>query len=318
VNFSLFLAQAASASAVGNPSSAPAPITIRPELIPWAIAAVAIAFGIVMFSSAQHRKAKAADTSSTANEGFFRNEIARTLLHTSIGGLILLASLIILLSFVQGGAADRAKVVFDSLLPVFGTWVGTLLAFYFSRANFEAATKSVTELAKGVTGVERLSTLNVKDAMIRPEKIVTLPAELQGKDYKDIPLSQVVDHLEKVKLDRLPLLRANQAESVVRRSNIDNFVTGEALKGTSAQDIAKLSLERLLNDPNLKPIFDNSFALVRDSASLADAKAAMDNKSATLGKAGNCYDVFVTASGAQTDPIIGWITNDIINENAKV
>ncbi|HEX7516361.1 MAG TPA: hypothetical protein VF345_03640 [Chthoniobacterales bacterium] len=36
------------------------------------------------------------------------------------------------------------------------------------------------------------------------------------------------------------------------------------------------------------------------------------------GVPGNCYDIFVTTTGSASEPVTGWITNDIINENAKV
>jgi hypothetical protein len=68
----------------------------------------------------------------------------------------------------------------------------------------------------------------------------------------------------------------------------------------------------------LKPIFQRSFGLVSQKDTLARAKAVMDNLSKALGAAGNCYDVFVTENGDDNESVIGWITNDIINENAKV
>jgi len=43
-----------------------------------------------------------------------------------------------------------------SVLPLLGVWVGTLLAYYFSKENFEAATKSVTEMAREIGGMEKL------------------------------------------------------------------------------------------------------------------------------------------------------------------
>src|SRR5271155_1830489 len=59
-----------------------------------------------------------------------------------------LAGLIIHNSKDQQDAARSAQNVLGSVLPLLGTWVGTILAYYFSKENFEAATKSVTEMAK--------------------------------------------------------------------------------------------------------------------------------------------------------------------------
>ena len=77
-------------------------------------------------------------------------------------------------------------------------------------------------------------------------------------------------------------------------------------------------LADLLTDSHLAPIFKSSFSLVKESATLADAKAAMDSMTSAPGVPGNCYDIFVTATGSATEPVLGWITNDIINENAKL
>jgi len=44
---------------------------------------------------------------------------------------------------------DRGEVsrrVMDSTLPLYGTWVGTILAFYFSRESFDAASQSAERI----------------------------------------------------------------------------------------------------------------------------------------------------------------------------
>jgi len=81
------------------------------------------------------------NTNAAAPNGSRRDQIAMIVLVSAIGGLVVLAATIICLDKAS------AKEVFNSLLPMFGTWVGTLLAFYFSKDNFEAATRSVTNMA---------------------------------------------------------------------------------------------------------------------------------------------------------------------------
>lgn len=46
-------------------------------------------------------------------------------------------------------AADKdqtSRLVFTTVVPLFATWVGTVLAFYFAKDNFQAATDSVMRL----------------------------------------------------------------------------------------------------------------------------------------------------------------------------
>jgi hypothetical protein len=120
-------------------------------------------------------------------------------------------------------------------------------------------------------------------------------------------------------------LGSGPASRVLHRSIIERFITKQALPADDAAkakldaaQIANLTLADLMNDKELGPVVLGSFALVKSDATLADAKNAMDNVSAALGSAGNCYDVFVTDNGKADEAVLGWITNDIINENAKV
>src|ERR1043166_6071715 len=96
---------------------------------------------------------KAPQSNTDKRGGNERRWVTMIVLIGSFGGLIVLATLIIISSWIQK-PSDDAKKLFDALLPVFGTWVGTLLSFYFSKDNFEAATKSVTEMANKISGAE--------------------------------------------------------------------------------------------------------------------------------------------------------------------
>jgi hypothetical protein len=228
--------------------------------------------------------------------------------------------------FDAAKALDTAKYVFGAVLPLLGTWVGAVLAHYFQKENLTAATQSITTLASKVAGgSETLQSIPVKNVMIRPERIETLPDPLLNKTDKDIKLSELLAHLrEGAKKDRLPIFKDNKkigpAERVLHRNNIEKFVTSKtfAAGGASPPTVADLTLADLMADPELGPVVRGSFALVGADATLAEAKDRMDLASNALGGAGDCYDVFVTQTGKPYEVVIGWITNDIINENAKV
>src|SRR5215216_1658496 len=64
------------------------------------------------------------------------------------------------------GVIDRAQNVFNAVLPLFGTWVGTVLAYYFSRENFAAASDSTQQLVRDLKE-ERLNSTLVADVMIK-------------------------------------------------------------------------------------------------------------------------------------------------------
>jgi hypothetical protein len=108
---------------------------------------------------------------------------------TSIASVAILAGLIINAASNKEDAGTR---VLGSVLPLLGTWVGTVLAYYFSKENFEAATKSVTELAKQITPQEKLKSTPVSKVMIlRKDMFVKTGAANQLK------LSEVLNDLER-------------------------------------------------------------------------------------------------------------------------
>jgi hypothetical protein len=318
----IFLAQAPT----GTPANAnPQDIVLSPNAVPWAIAVIVGIGGMILLFRAQHFKSKAGAASaqpSGDSENFFRNEIARILLNTAIWGLVVLAGLIVIVSFLSPNpeAATRIpKVIFDALLPVFGTWVGTLLAFYFGKANFESGAK----VAASAAAADKLQSIPVRNVMIRPERIDTLPDTLLDQPDDKVKLSELVDHLRnKIKRDRIPIFKGNKktgpAERVLHRSTIEKFVAKQGFAATAANQLKDLNLAQLMADPEFGAVVRAGFAIVKSDSTLADAKTAMDKASAALGPAGNCYDVFVTDTGKADEVVIGWITNDIINENAKV
>src|SRR5205807_7605252 len=44
--------------------------------------------------------------------------------------------------------AETTRLVFTAVLPLLGTWVGTVLAFYFARENLQDATESTLRLTE--------------------------------------------------------------------------------------------------------------------------------------------------------------------------
>jgi hypothetical protein len=58
---------------------------------------------------------------------------------------------------------DTAKYVFAAVVPVVAGWVGTVMAFYFGKENFRAATESVSQIAKQFTSQEKLGQTRAQD-----------------------------------------------------------------------------------------------------------------------------------------------------------
>jgi len=71
----------------------------------------------------------------------------------SVCGVIALSWVIIVRN---SGEKQISMQVLTTVLPLIGTWVGTVMAYYFSRENFEAASRSAAELARQLTPQEKL------------------------------------------------------------------------------------------------------------------------------------------------------------------
>jgi hypothetical protein len=204
----------------------------------------------------------------------------------------------------------KAEQVLATALPLLGTWVGTVLAYYFARENFESASRSVSAMARQLTTSDKLAAISVKAKMI-----INDPQALFAKSepFSSVSLKALLDELDAAKKGlRIPLLDAGRKHIryVVHRSMIERFLSTQALQGKAQQDLLKLSLDDILRDPTLKLVAE-SFVVVDESDTLALAKRLMDSKP-------NCQDAFVTRGGKDTDELVGWVTNVIIEENSKV
>jgi hypothetical protein len=228
-----------------------------------------------------------------------------------------LATIVVLVSVVAvavlGGISlyvdkTQAKDILTMILPMIGTWVGTVLAFYFGKEQLEAATRSVTAIARELTPEEKLRSIKVTDKMI-PRAIVHAAKE----EPDELKLLDAVAGLDREgKGNRLPILASDdKPRYVIHRSTIDRFIARAAAAGKTPDELKGLTLKDLLSDPDIKPTVENTFAIVPETDTLADAKRAMERNP-------GCQDVFVTRTGASTEPVSGWVTNVIIDKNSRV
>jgi len=241
------------------------------------------------------------ETGKEPRPGPVRDWLALGVTFLSILIIFVLAKDVLLLA---AGDFDKAQSVLNVILPVVASWVGTVLAYYFSRENLESAARAVQSMAKQVTAFQKLQGIPVKEKMVTKAQLFfkTLPAT-------GIKLAEILDELEKLqKGNRIPVLDQNGCPAyVIHRSAIDKFVAQQARAGVP---IDQLTLDNLLKDPKYKSL-ESSFALVKEDATLADAKAAMEGIP-------HCQDVFVTKTGNRKEEVLGLITNVIIQENSKV
>lgn len=234
------------------------------------------------------------------SDGKTREFLAIAVSLTSLAGVVILGGIAIFSSH-----ADQAKSVLATVLPLIGTWVGTVLAFYFTKANFEAAAQSVAAMAKQVSGQDKLKAVPVRSKMIPIDKMF----------FKTDPIDalQIADVLKELeaqgKGDRIPVLTGTKAPKyIIHRSMLDRYLAGKAAGGGT---IATVTFADMFKEkPDQEQLFARSFATIKPDATLADAQTAMESVK-------DSEDVFVTSQGGRQDDVVGWITDNIIQENLK-
>ena len=120
-------------------------------------------------------------TDSEKSSADFRARLGTRLVLWSTVGLVLLAIV------VMGAAAwtgkpdtilNSAQLLLSSLLPLFATWVGTILAFYYTKENFQTATQGTLDIVNSVG--QRLASTKITEAMMPRSAIVYISVPAEG------------------------------------------------------------------------------------------------------------------------------------------
>jgi hypothetical protein len=214
-------------------------------------------------------------------------------------GVVTVFSIVALCVTQATETLEMTKTLLASVLPVLGTWVGTVLAYYFAKENFESAARTTKELV-GIE--ERLRSVPVTTAMIPIEKAdkkqlgaTETPENLQLKE-----LLKIMDTTHR---NRLPVLSATGAAIyVIHRSSLTEFIAQRSLDAARHETLEELTIKDLKEKRVDLFRAITGWACVKRTATLAEAKKAMEDLL-------DCSDVFVTESGRPSEPVIGWITN---------
>lgn len=204
---------------------------------------------------------------------------------------------------------NSVKDVLAILIPVISAWVGTVLAFYFSRENFETASDKSRELYQQFSSSrEKLQSILARDVMIniKDSDFFTIDKKpdqvLLKKDLK-------TNYLDKYRRNRLPMLDKKMVvRYMVHRSIIDQFIDQKADEGAERD---KLTLQDMLDTREFKEMITDSFRAIKESSNLFEAKEHIETVP-------NCLDVFVTETGELTSPVKGWITNVIVTKHSNI
>lgn len=236
--------------------------------------------------------------SPTASDPRTRTWLAVGIVVLSLLGIAVI-SIVVIDTATSAGRPEMARLVFSAVLPLLGTWVGTVLAFYFAKDNLQAATDSTLKIIASSSGDQATPVTSV---MVAGSDIVAydLGATDRPEDLKLADISAKMASAVPPR-HRLPIRNAaGAALYVVHDSTLTDYVqsVGETVATTTK------TLGDLLAVPKYKGLI-SAIAFVPQDATLAQARSAMTSVQ-------SCNDVFVTAHGKQDEPVLGWLTNTLL------
>jgi hypothetical protein len=132
---------------------------------------------------------------------------------------------------------------------------------------------------------------------------------LGERSESDVRLFELVGSFGEKGINRIPFLDAHDRirymahSSMIDRFLVSHVAAGGDMKGATLADL-------LTKAPDLKRMFERTFAIVDKDARLSEAHTRMTSLP-------DCRDVFVTANGSPESPVQGWVTNVILTQGRQ-
>lgn len=263
----------------------------------------------------------------------------RIILSISIGafsiiiiGVITLKSIAIL-GLPDGKITERISAIqslFSTILPLIGTWMGAVIAFYFGKENFEAANKNVQAMVqKMITSEDKLKSIKVSDAnvMISVDNISDNKTIRAKADDKILVEADLLGFFETNKnIERLPIMDDKYViRYILHKSLITDFALNIKLDkikiplpATTPPTAANKTLDLITLDDLINKSNDGYKLSAIKSAEFVSKDDSLLEVQNKINNSKYCQDVFVTEDGSATKPVIGWITNNKVIELGRV
>jgi hypothetical protein len=258
----------------------------------FSLTGLAIGYGVRYLLLPAHPR-QADDGDSNRN----RSQIARWVVTAGTIGIFATAITIIIAIAINRGLdwEDRALSIFTSILPVFSTWVGTVLAFYFTNESFRQA----AEASQG------MSTNRATEILSRPGITVPFDRILRHElDPASISANgnSATAAAEAVKLQEIrDLLGTAGPRSVVifddKRIPVYVIRRGSVPEIVVEDDTVKDYL-----DTGANRVSATNFAVTAANSTIASARRLLESRRVT--------DLFVTQNGGGDEPTIGWVPDE--------
>lgn len=224
-----------------------------------------------------------------------RDRLARYVVIVGSLGIFAIALAIVIAVAIKDTSDDWKETIlsiFTSVLPVFSTWVGTVLAFYFTNETVRRTQQTQAQAPNGGSDpITRAGTMTPYQSIPRIELDPAAAAELGAVAAAEaIPLSEIQNQLGSSGPSRVIIFDHNKVPVfVVFRTAMPEIV--------ASSDTLKTYLDTALNrEASLK------FAPIAATATIAEARNMLAAQGLT--------DLFVTANGRVAEPTMGWVSDE--------
>ncbi len=211
------------------------------------------------------------------------------------------------------------ETVFTAIIGLVGSWVGAIIAFYYSKDNFEAASKASNELVAKVSQNNHHTT-TAKEIMMTTNQLVSITYNTNDTTNEKYKLSVIIE--EKFKgNNRLPIFSEDlKPLYILHRSVLDKFISSKFFANKDDDTSSELYLKDLLEVEKIKSQM-SAFVTAKETDSLAVVKALMERKVVEMeddNKNVLVSDAFVTQNGTDNSVALGWISNVMISQKADI
>lgn len=282
---------------------------------PSGVALLLIAgFGFVIAATLRYAVGHLAESPApqVADEAAIRGRLAPLVIGIGTGGILVMAIAVVIgITVGARGEPDPAVYlgIFSSVVPVFATWVGAVIAFFFTNESFRQAAQASGALKADASDSEPIT---APTRMIPLEKITK------------IVLGAPKKHAASTSAD---LTKAPAAGGATYATVLDELEMADVVWMFSNETVTRL----IVLDPQMRPVAVIRKKLVpSDLAADARLKSYFDNgqnradalnfrwvpETATVGQGREMIrlyktaDLFVSKTGQADEPIKGWVPDD--------
>lgn len=226
-----------------------------------------------------------------ANEAT-RARLAPLVIGIGTAGILVTAVAVIIMLAIKQAEANTYLGIFSTVVPVFATWVGAVIAFFFTNESFREAARASNALRGDPSEAEPVT---APHRMIPFDKItgIILPESPTGTPRDALALADAI---------ALGTIRALYSNTVTRvivfdRARFPLLIVRQKLAAGLADE--KTVADYRAKDSHAADAVN--FRFIPENATVGQARQVL--------KTYGTVDLFITPTGRPDEPISGWLTD---------